>query len=119
MKRSRQRAEQGRDGEYPRVQRQTQLVVAQRRERNLASEQLPAAGKDGKAQCSKCQELAPDGPEKNVARVAHGVHVGMAQLELNQQPRGVRGEDAEEHDDDQARYHAYHGERRRQREHPI
>lgn len=115
----RQATQQRRDGEDARVQHQAQLIVAQTRERNLSREQLPSRREDGEHHCPERQQLSPERPKEDVARVAHVVYLGMPHLELHQQPGSVGREHSQEDDDDQTWHDTDDGERGRQGEHAI
>lgn len=115
----RKRTYQSRNSKDPRIQHETKLPVTQARQSDLASKQLTTGGKDGKDDRTKSQELSPHGSEEDVARITHIVDLGMVHFELYQEPRGVRGEDAEEDDDDEAGDDADDSERGMQGEHAI
>lgn len=116
---SRQRQEQRGDGKDACIEHGAELAVAKRGEREATSKHLATTGKDGKAAGSKGQEFTTNGAKHDVSGVTHGVDVRVAQLELDQLPRGVCRKDAEEDDDDEAGDHADGGEGRGERSHAI
>ena len=101
------------------VRNRAELSIRERRQGLLAGQELGAGTKDSKGEGAESEDLAAERAEQDVSGVAHGVDLGVVELELDEEVGRVGCEEAEEDDNDDAGGEADGGEGGGDGEHPV